>query len=379
MSQRSVPDAKRHVSGTGGFDLRPGLRHLRPAQRDEGLMNEMAGIRMDTREGLHHVFRFEWRGAVVAMPALFLLLLAGALSHVHVPASIAAGAAFAVGFGATKRVRHRNLDAMLLTGVGMTIVSILGTLAGRDPLVELIVTMVMGGLCGALIRWDSALWWVWLQVIIAFLLAANYPGYMTDGLHRAGLVTLGAGVQIGMVWLMKRRIDTPTSASLAGEDVRVGDVALHALRAAICIGVALLASRAAHIVHEYWAPMMAMIVLKPGLRDTALRGVERIGGTILGIVIATAIIFATESPIARVVAATVFAASAFGLQQARYAVLATAITATVVLMIALAGSGVLGTDWDRLTATLIGGSVALAGAAIAPRRRLHVGGLDIQG
>ncbi|WP_322964030.1 FUSC family protein [Sphingomonas fuzhouensis] len=334
---------------------------------------------METRDTLRQIFRFDWRGAVVAMPALFLLLLAGVLSHAHVAASIAAGAAFAVGFGATKRVRHRNLDAMLLTGGGMAVVSILGTLVGRDPYLELVVTMLMGGLCGALIRWDTTLWWVWLQVIIAFLLAANYPGDLSAGLHRAALVTLGTGVQIAMVWLMKLAIDTPASVSPPDEDVRARDMVLHALRAAICIGVALLASRAVHLIHQYWAPMTAMIVLKPGLRDTALRGVERIGGTILGIVIATAIILATGSPILRVIAVTLFGAAAFGLQQARYAVLATAITASVVLMIALAGSEVLGVDWDRLTATLIGGLVALAGAALAPKRRVPESREGIQG
>lgn len=334
---------------------------------------------METRDALRQAFRFDWRGAVVAMPALFMLLLAGVLGGAHVAASIAAGAAFAVGFGATKRVRHRHLDAMLLTGVGMMVVSILGTLAGRDPLLELMVTMIMGGLCGALIRWDTALWWVWLQVIIAFLLAANYPGGLADGLHRAALVTLGTGVQIATVWLMKRRIDAPATVSPPEDDVRAKDMALHALRGAICIGAALLASRAAHLVHQYWAPMTAMIVLKPGLRDTALRGVERIGGTILGIVIATGIILATGSPMLRVIAATVFATCAFGLQQARYAVLATAITATVVLMIAVAGSDLLGVDGDRLTATLIGGLVALGGAAIAPRRQVREQDHGIQG
>lgn len=351
------------------------MRHLRSGRQGDGLTEEAAAI----REKLRQVFRFDWRGAVVAMPALFLLLLAGVLSQAHVAASIAAGAAFAVGFGATKRVRHRNLDAMLLTGMGMAIVSFLGTLAGQDPIIELAVTMMMGGLCGALIRWDIALWWVWLQVIIAFLLAAHYPGGLVDGLHRGLLVTLGTSVQIGMVRLMKRRIAPPVSVSSPQDDVGTKDMVLHAVRAAICIGVALLASRAAHIAHDYWAPMTAMIVLKPGLRDTALRGIERIGGTILGIVIATAIILAVASPVVRVIAAIMFAAAAFGLQQARYAVLATAITATVVLMMALAGSGVLGADRDRLTATLIGGFIALAGAAIAPRRRAGEGPRDIQG
>lgn len=323
------------------------------------------------RDTVRKAFYFDWRGAVVATPALLLLLIVGVLSEDHVQASIAAGAAFATGFGATKRVRHKRLDAMLLTGAGMTAASILGTMAGQDPFIELIVTMLMGGLCGALIRWDTALWWVWLQIIIAFLLAAHYPGDLMDGVSRATLVALGTGIQMAMVRLMKLGVDAPERVATPEDNVRTIDLWLHALRAAICIGVALLASRGAHIIHEYWAPMTAMIVLKPGLRDTAFRGIERIGGTILGILIATIIIMAIESPILKVFAAALLASAAFGLQQARYAVLATAITATVVLMIALAGGEVFGVDWDRLSATVIGGGVALAGAAIAPKRQIR--------
>ena len=149
-------------------------------------------------------FRFDLHGALLPMPAMAVLLVSGTSPGWAVPTSIAAGAAFSVGFGATKRLWRSRWSAMVLTAIGMTIVAFVGTLAGHDPRVGLAATAAMGGLCGALIRRDTTLWWVWLQIVIAFLLALRFPGSMTDAVNRAGLVMLGAVLQIAAVWAMLR-------------------------------------------------------------------------------------------------------------------------------------------------------------------------------
>lgn len=315
-------------------------------------------------------FRLDLRGAFLPMPAMALLLVGGTSFGLAEPASIAAGAAFSVGFGATKRLWHSRWNTMALTAVGMTIVAFFGTLIGHDPRMALAATAVMGGLCGALIQRDTNLWWVWLQIVIAFLLALRFPGSVTDAAGRASLVLLGAVLQIGAVWGMLRTVDEAKTimATPPGPVTRL-EIALHALRAAVCITTAVLVSRATGIAHGYWAPMTAMLVLKPGLRDTSFRGLERLGGTLAGIALATLILHVLPPPSFWLAwAAVVSSGLAFGLQQARYAFLSTAITSSVVLMIALAGGQVAGAEHDRVLATLIGGAVALAGAAIAPRR-----------
>lgn len=319
---------------------------------------------------LRMAIRFDLRGALLPMPAMAVLLVGGMSLDWAVPASIAAGAAFSIGFGATKRLRRSRWNAMALTAVGMATVAFAGTLAGHDPFVALIATAAMGALCGALIRRDTNLWWVWLQIVIAFLLALKFPGSMADAVNRAGLVLSGAVLQIAAVWVMLQIVHEANtiSAEPPGSVTRI-EVLLHALRAAVCITVAVLGSRAAGIAHGYWAPMTTMLVLKPGLRDTSFRGLERIGGTLAGIALATGVLrLLPPMSLWLACAAALSAGCAFGLQQARYAVLSAAITTSVVLMIALAGGQVAGAEHDRAFATLIGGAVALAGAVIAPRR-----------
>lgn len=321
---------------------------------------------------LRTIFRFRLASALLPMPGMALLLIGGYLLGEPVAASIAAGAAFSVGFGATKRVWRSRRYAMLITASGMTAVAFLGTVVGLDTRVELAATAAMGGLFGALSRLSGDLWWIWLQIIIAFLLAANFPGGAADGLYRAGLVAAGAVIQCASVWMMHRLFgEAPAIAQAAPVVAARVEVVLHALRAAICIGAALIASQAVGFEHTYWAPMTAMLILKPGLRDTGWRGLERIGGTIVGLVLATGVVSLTSSvPLLLALAAVLAAGMAFGFQQARYTVLSAAITATVILMIALAGGEVLGADRERMLATLMGGAIALSCAAIAPRRPL---------
>jgi len=148
------------------------------------------------------IFRFNTHGALLAMPGFAFLLVGGVSAGTAMPASIAAAAAFSVGFGATKRVIHNRWAAMTLAGVGMTLVAFIGTILGNDPYMALAATALMGGLCGALISRDIDLWWVWLQIIIAFLLALHFPGNALDGLHRAVLVAGGSAIQIAAVGLM---------------------------------------------------------------------------------------------------------------------------------------------------------------------------------
>ncbi|QHD66448.1 hypothetical protein GS397_04750 [Sphingobium yanoikuyae] len=316
------------------------------------------------------IFRFNTHGALLAMPGFALLLVGGVSASTAMPASIAAGAAFSVGFGATKRVFHNRWAAMTLAGIGMTLVAFIGTILGNDPYVALAATALMGGLCGALISRDIDLWWVWLQIIIAFLLALHFPGNVLDGLRRALLVAGGSAIQIAAVGLMIGVIGEGKEIPAARSDRATRqEMLLHALRAALCITIAKVAADMAGIQHGYWAALTAMVVLKPGLRDTGFRGIERVGGTIAGILLATVVLHLLPSGPLPLAGVTVLSAGcAFGLQKARYTVLSAAITTSVMLMIALAGGEIKGAETDRLFATLIGGGVALAGAMIAPRR-----------
>ncbi|WAJ29866.1 FUSC family protein [Antarcticirhabdus aurantiaca] len=313
---------------------------------------------------------FDWRSALLAMPAIALLLGGGLLGSDILSASILAGSAFSVGFTASREVAGRRWAMPVLTTVAMTLAAFSGTLAGRQPIPELVLVSLAGGATGALATRNMTYWWIGLQATIALVVAAHFAGDTAAAMHRAVLVGAGGAVQGALLLAAMRLFGAPALVAPApATPAPWRDTGLHGLRAAVCVGGALAAAHAFGLSHAYWAPTTALIVLKPGLRDTGWRGLERLAGTTAGLVLATgfALMFAGQPWL---LAATVVlaAGAAFGLQRARYAVLTSAITVTALMLTVLAGAPVLSTDVDRLAATLLGGAVALLGAGLAPRR-----------
>lgn len=325
-------------------------------------MNDTSSSRWAWQDAI----RFDAKAALLPMPGMALLLICGVLLDQQLAFSVAAGAAFSVGFGANRRIADHHWLAMLVTVAGMTLAAVAGTLAGQHPVLELLATLVAGGICGALATRYADLWWVWLQIAIAFLVAANYPGDIAAAMQRAIAVAAGGLLQFMLITCAILVVGPPAARPVVTTSPTPRDVALHALLAALCMGVALAAGQALGFANVYWAPITAMLVLRPGLRDTVSRGLERIGGTLAGIVLATAIAGAlVHLPLLLALATVLAASAAFGLQLSRYVVLSGAVTIAVLLMTVLAGSPVLAMDEHRLFATLLGGAIALAGVSLS--------------
>ena len=106
------------------------------------------------------------------------------------------------------------------------------------------------------------------------------------------------------------------------------------------------------------------------LRETEVRGVARLSGTILGCLLATLFVSLAKGATAPLVAAlSLTAALGFALQKAGYAFMTAAITAAIVLLISLSSGTVLATAEHRVLATVLGGAVALLVAFVFPRTR----------
>jgi hypothetical protein len=315
---------------------------------------------------------FHWREASLCVPAIPLLLVLGFFTGESILGAIAAGAAFSVGFGAARELRGRRWGAMVVAAIGMSIAAFLGSVAGGVFPAQLLLAGVAAAACAALALYDENLWWISLQLVIALLVAGYYPGSVTAGLHRAAAVLIGGTIQILVVVALANLIPAasgplPSSVANAMPDRRL--LVSHVVRAAICVIVALILARTIGLVNGYWAPMTAMLILKPGLHETRTRGLARLSGTIAGCLAATA--FAQVVDFSRpllLVGLTLTAGLAYALQKAHYAILTCAITATVVLLVSLGSSAVVVNAEHRLVATLIGGIVALVIAHIAPHR-----------
>lgn len=328
-----------------------------------------AGPTPTTLSGVGDIY---WREAVLCVPAMPLMMLAGALTGDITTAAIAAGAAFSVGFGAARDLRGRRWGAMLAAMLSMSAATLIGSLSGGVPWLAPIVAATAGAACAVLAMYDEDMWWIALQAVIALLVAQYYPGDAVEALRRAVIVLGGGAVQIACVVALVRvmpaaRARLPRGA--APQHPGNWAVAMHAVRAALCVAGSLLIARHWGLANSYWAPMTAMLILKPGLRDTWARGGQRIFGTLAGCVGATVFVVAVGTQtwvMLPVLALTT--GFAFAVQKGHYAVLTTAITATVVLLLALAHGAALANAEHRVIATLLGGGCALAVAWIAPRR-----------
>jgi hypothetical protein len=314
-----------------------------------------------------------WREAILCTPAVPLVVVAGLAAGNIAYGAVAAGAAFSVGFGAARDLRGGRWAAMILATIGTAAFAFIGSLTGQSLPIEIVVAAFAAAGCAAFALIDEHVWWITLQMVIALLVAGYYPGSPGEALLRAAVVLAGGGAQVLIVTGLARLAPSaarPLPAPAPRGAIDRGLLIAHALRAAVCVALALGLARLMGLANSYWAPMTAMLVLKPGLSETGTRGLARLGGTAAGCALASlfAIAVGYSQPLLLIgMALTAYAA--FALQKAHYAVLSSAITATVVLLLELAHGGqVLLNAEHRLIATVLGGAIALVVARIAPNK-----------
>jgi hypothetical protein len=303
---------------------------------------------------------FDWHHAAACMPGMTACLLYGVISHDTVTAAIATGAAFSVGFGLR---RYRQTRSMLGAAALMTAATLIGSATGGHFLVFMLLcsAAAAGTACLALI--DDDVWWVALQATIALFVASHYASTPQAALIRAGIVFAAGLFQMASVLLLDRILpkihpkpvlNTPVPATPRAFAV-YGGVSALSVAAALVAGVSL------HMEKAYWAPMTALIVLKPKFQLTQQRGIERLMGNIFGCALATGIAVLLP-PTAWIdsVLCILGSGAAYALLKARYAAFSLAVSFTAVMLLFSAHqSAVVGAE-QRIYATVLGGAIAIA-------------------
>jgi len=141
----------------------------------------------------------------------------------------------------------------------------------------------------------------------------------------------------------------------------------HAVRVAVVAAIGEVLGRVLPFQHGYWAPMTAVMVMRPDFSQTYARGVARLAGTVLGVVVATGIIRLAD-PSSWVCAglAVLSIGGAYLLMRTGYAAMSTCVTGYVVFLLAMGGEAHTSTVEDRVVLTLVGGLLALAAYAVFP-------------
>ena len=145
----------------------------------------------------------------------------------------------------------------------------------------------------------------------------------------------------------------------------------HALRVAIVATAAQFLATALRLERSYWVTITVVIVLQPHAIATVRRGLQRVGGTVIGGIVGALIARWVRQPL--VVGGLLFALSWAGVAVRRinYAAFATLVTPVFVLLAEVNARGGHLTR-ARIFDTLLGGALALVGALLLwPTRDLE--------
>jgi uncharacterized membrane protein YccC len=141
----------------------------------------------------------------------------------------------------------------------------------------------------------------------------------------------------------------------------------HAIRLAVTLGIGVVMARAISARRSYWLPMTICLVLKPEFTVTFSRGLLRMGGTIAGLLFATALFHFLRPTIAmEVILVAVFVYLVRWIGPANYGIFAINVSALVVLLIAFTGVAPQQVIIVRGLMTMLGGVTALAAYAVWP-------------
>ncbi|MFD0021855.1 FUSC family protein [Streptomyces sp. NPDC058382] len=155
--------------------------------------------------------------------------------------------------------------------------------------------------------------------------------------------------------------------SMRRELHRGSPILRHAIRVSVVAAVGYLLGTVLPFGHGYWAPMTAVMVMRPEFSKTYERSVARFGGTVVGVLLATAIVQTARPGVGLSAAfAVVCALLMYLLMRTGYSVGQACVAAYVVFLLGMAGDDWSQTVLERLVLTLGGGLVAMISYAVYP-------------
>lgn len=141
----------------------------------------------------------------------------------------------------------------------------------------------------------------------------------------------------------------------------------HAIRVSVVAAAGFLLGTALPFGHGYWAPMAAVMVMRPEFSQTYSRSVARFGGTLVGVGVATGIVQAAHPDATLSAILAVFCAwLMYLLMGTGYAVGQVCVSAYVVFLLGMAGDELSQTVTERVVLTLVGGLLAMISYALYP-------------
>jgi uncharacterized membrane protein YgaE (UPF0421/DUF939 family) len=318
------------------------------------------------------------RGALVAVPVAICLVVELGFDA-PTKGAVATGALLA-GFPgldapAGPRAAWQAAAAPLIGLVGA-----LGILSSQSALLAVLLMALIGAAAGYCFAVSLRLAIYGLSIGLALVVSQGLFLPASDALPALAYGTAGGLAQALwslLVWVVADRAardeesgwSTPAAlAALRSNLTLRSSAARHALRfgATLATGVAIYRLLDLHD-HGFWIPLTVLFVMRPQRDETFHRLALRAIGTVLGLVVATALAETIGSyDLAVAVCLSIAAALTFGLLTVQYALFTAAITTYVVLLTDTLGESAIDAAGQRASGTAIGIAIAFLAFVVWP-------------
>jgi hypothetical protein len=306
------------------------------------------------------------RGALIAVPVGLCLIVELGFGA-PTKGAIATGALFAAFAGLDAAAGPRAAwQAAAAPAIGL--MAALGVLSSQSAPAAVVAMGLVGALAGYCFSYSLRLAIYGLVFALTLLVSQGLFLEAEETLPALLWGTVGALTQVLwslVVWVAVERCarDEPSGwdtravvAAFAANLTLRSENLRHAVRfgASLALGVAIY--RAFDMDdHGFWIPLTILFVMRPDRDETYLRLVLRAAGTVLGLILATAVAEAFGgSDLVVIVVLTAATAFALGLLTVQYALFTAAITVYVVLLTDTLGESAWEADKLRLIGTALG-------------------------
>ncbi len=319
--------------------------------------------------------------AVESTIAVAIALLLGVWTGHGSAGSIAAGAAFTVGFAVFHEALSSTLLSMAMLTFGIASATLIGSLGAQWTPVVLILCVLAAFNYGLLANLDTTASWIGQQCGVYVVISS----YFANGLHyavgRTAMVLAGGALQMllfaGFRFLHRysHRNDPPQPPVLRQLQTRIRQLWRclqdqfhpntetygYIIKLGITLGISTGVYRYLHLRNGYWAPMTALLVLKPKWANTLSRGIARLAGTMCGAAI-TVFLARLLPPLHHetyFILILLTAYLCFTLQGVNYALFSAVLTMYTVFLFGFGGFSERSAASLRLVNTALGGLLAL--------------------
>lgn len=306
------------------------------------------------------------RGALVAVPVGLSLVVELGLDA-PTKGAIATGALFAA-FAGLDAAAGPRAAWQAAAAVAIGLMAALGVLSSQSAPAAVVVMGLVGALAGYGFAYSLRL--AIFGLVVALTLLVSQGLFLEAGETLPALLwgTVGGLTQVLwslVVWAVAERCarDEPSGwdtgavlAAFAANFTLRSESLRHAIRFGVSLALGVAIYRAFDMEnHGFWIPLTILFVMRPDRDETYLRLVLRAAGTVLGLIVATAVAEAFGgSDLVVIVVLTAATALALGLLTVQYALFTAAITVYVVLLTDTLGESAWEADKLRLIGTAAG-------------------------